>query len=237
MIRSWGILVCGCCVLFVAACASSTPAAQGSSSKAAQSAAFSAGALTGTTGFTAAAGHGTPPTRAAILRSLAGVAQAGARLGRPAAPVKVSLYGDLECPICENLVLGKAFSELVARDVRAGTVQIRYCAFRTATGSRSVFVTQQVAALAAGLQHRFWEFAMLFLGQQGADGTSYVTEGFLDGLALEVPGLNFGRWKQDRAAPALAAQVHSDERYGNRHGVVGTPTLVFRGPRGTHHEA
>ena len=33
---------------------------------------------------------------------------------------------------------------------------------------------------------------MLFLGQQGADGTSYVTEGFLDGLALEVPGLNFG---------------------------------------------
>jgi protein-disulfide isomerase len=175
-------------------------------------------------------------TRGEVLRLLADIAQSGAQLGSGKAPVTLTLYGDLECPICRSLVLGGAFRRLIANDVRAGKVKVVYGAFCTATCNGpdpKVFKTQQVAALAAGRQHRFWQFAMLFLRGQGAEGTDYVTESYLDDLAHEVPGLDFARWQQDRRDPSLAAQVRSDERSGTRRGVIGTPTLIFHGPRGT----
>jgi protein-disulfide isomerase len=95
------------------------------------------------------------------------------------------------------------------------------------------FVTQQVAAYAAGRQGRFWEFVMLFLRAQRASGSGYVTEAFLDQLARETPGLNYERWKADRRSALLARQVAADQTAAALHGVVSTPTLVFYGPRGT----
>jgi protein-disulfide isomerase len=166
------------------------------------------------------------------LGLLAGVRQSGSRLGKSSAPVTLTLYGDLECVLCKQLVLGRAFSKLITHDVRAGGLQIRYVAFRTATPTRSVFVKQQVAALAAGRQQRFWQYVMLFLSHQATESTQYVTESFLDDLAHQVPGLNFARWQAARQVRTLAAQVRSDDRSASRHGISGTPTLIFHGRRG-----
>lgn len=168
----------------------------------------------------------------APLGVLTGLPQSGSRLGNPGAAVTLTLYGDLECPFCKRLVLGPTFSELIAHDVRTGRVQIHYVAFQTATTDRSVFIAQQVAALAAGRQHRFWQYTMLFLSHQGAEGTSYVTENFLEDLAHHVTGLNLARWQTARHDRRLAVQVKAQDRSANRQGIIGTPTLVFHGPRG-----
>jgi protein-disulfide isomerase len=88
----------------------------------------------------------------------------------------LTLFGDLECPICRLFVLAAGFPKLVARDVRAGQVQVVYRGFRTASHSTAAFEFQQVAALAAGEQHRFWQFATLFLHAQGTEGTPYITD-------------------------------------------------------------
>ena len=65
-------------------------------------------------------------------------------------------------------------------------MQVVYRAFETATRDPNVFKTQQVAALAAGQQQKFWNFAELFYHEQGDETTSYVTTSYLDGLAGQV---------------------------------------------------
>ena len=145
----------------------------------------------------------------------------------------MTYYGDLECPICRDFTLTGGFSQLVSNDVRAGKVKVVYKSFETATHDSTVFKTQQVAALAAGQQQKFWNFVELFYHEQGAEGSGYVTEAYLTGLAAQVTGLNTSTWSSDRTSSALANQVVSDEQAGTTAGVQGTPTLVFTGPKGT----
>lgn len=171
-------------------------------------------------------------TSTQVQQLLAGIPQSGNRLGNPHAPVTMTYYGDLECPICQEFTLS-SFSQLVANEVRAGKVQVVYRAFQTATPDPSTFQTQQVAALAAGKQNRFWDYAELFYHEQGQEDSGYVTESYLDGLAQQVPGLNLARWQSDRNDSTLVGQVNSDKASGTAAGVTGTPTLIVKGPRGT----
>ncbi len=168
-----------------------------------------------------------------VQQMFAGIPQSGATLGHPNAPVTMTYYGDLECPVCQAFTLSGGFPQLVANEVRSGKVKVIYKAFETATPDPTTFQTQQAAALAAGKQNHFWEFTELFYRQQGQEGTGYVTESYLDGLARQLPGLNFNTWKTDRSDPSLAAQVQSDGAAGKAAGVSGTPTLIFTGPRGS----
>lgn len=224
----WFAATVGSCVL-AAACGSSTRTT-GHSSPASQPArlgAFSGGP----TGFqTERASAKTGVSGGEILGLLAGIPQSGSRLGRASAPVTVTLYGDLECAICRDFLLGNGFTKLVRHDVRSGTVKVIYRAFRTASPSFSVFVSQQVAALAAGEQARFWQFAMIFLQNQGAEGTNYVTESYLDTVARQIPGLDFKAWQQARSKPVLNAQVRSEQGTANQFGIIATPTLLSVAP-------
>jgi protein-disulfide isomerase len=164
---------------------------------------------------------------------LNGIPQAGATLGRATAPVTLTYYGDLECPVCQAFTLQGGFPQLVANDIRKGRVKVVYKAFQTATQDPNVFKTQQVAALAAGRQNRFWNYTELFYRQQGQEGTGYVTDSYLNGLARQVTGLDMNRWRSERSSPALVTQVQSEEQTGRSSGVSATPTLVFQGPKGT----
>jgi protein-disulfide isomerase len=164
---------------------------------------------------------------------LNGIPQSGATLGKPSAPVTMTYYGDLECPVCRDFTVDGGFPQLVANEVRQGKVKVVYRAFQTATPDPSTFQTQQVAALAAGQQNRFWDFTELFYHQQGQEQTGYVTEPYLSGLAGQVAGLNVSAWKSARNDPTLAAQVSSDGVAGKAANVQGTPTLIFKGPKGT----
>ena len=105
-----------------------------------------------------------------------------------------------------------ASPQLVSKDVRDGKVKVVYKAFETATRDPNVFKDQQVAALAAGKQQKFWDYAELFYHEQGAEDTGYVNENYLQGLAKQVPGLNLTKWESDRNDGALVNQVAADVR-------------------------
>lgn len=171
-------------------------------------------------------------TVAQVQQLLNGIPQSGARLGNPKAPVTMVYYGDLECPVCAAFTLNGGFKQLVANDVRAGKVQIVFRGFETASPDPQTFQTQQVAALAAGQQGHFWDYTDLFYHEQGAEGSGYVTDSYLTGLARQVPGLAISRWQSARNDSALISQVQSDEQAGSAARVRGTPTLIFQGPRG-----
>ena len=188
------------------------------------------GAVIASAGVAGATTSSAPPR--AVLRITAGLPQSGVTLGRSSAAVTITLFGDLECSVCKEFMLSRAFAELLDKDVRAGRVRIVYRGLQTATPTAAEFTTQSVAALAAGRQDRFWQFATLFLYHQGPEGSSYVDEAFLQRIARQVPGLRFATWMRERGDPALKRQVRADGRYAAHHRIDATPTLIFTGPRG-----
>lgn len=169
---------------------------------------------------------------ATVDRLLAGIPQQGVTLGSPSAKVTVTEYGDLVCPICKEFALG-AENQLISNDVHAGRVKIVYRALETASGTanNSMFVPGQVAARAAGAQGKGWNYIELFYHEQGDETQSYVTQSYLEGLAEQIPGLDFTRWSSDRQSSALAAQVRADEQAAANAGFTSTPTLVVSGPK------
>ncbi len=177
-------------------------------------------------------GNGAAKLAAQVQQLLAGIGQSGATLGNPKATVTMTCYSDLQCPVCADFTLNSGFGKLLANDVRAGKVKVVYRSLETATRDPQTFQTQQVAALAAGKQNRFWDCIELFYRQQGAEGTGYVTDSYLTGLANQIPGLNIGNWSSARNDSSLISQVQSDQHAASAAGVQGTPTLIFDGPRG-----
>lgn len=170
-----------------------------------------------------------------VASTLAGAEQSGARIGQASAPVTMDYYGDLQCPVCQEFTEG-ALGQIISTYVVPGKLKINYRAFETATQDPDVFATQQIAALAAGRQNRLWQFIELFYRQQGAEGSGYVTAGFINGIAQQVPDLNIAKWNAARKDPALANQVKADETAAGIAGATGTPTLVVKGPKGTKSE-
>ena len=165
---------------------------------------------------------------ASIDTLLKGIPQNGTTLGKSSAPVTVTEYGDLECPVCRDFALG-AENTLITKDVRTGKVKLVYKSFPTATANGpdpSVFPVQQAAAYAAGAQNLGWNYIETFYHEQGTEDTSYVNTSYLDGLAKQIKGLNFKTWSSDRFNPAYQSQVAAEERQAQTAGINATPGFV-----------
>jgi protein-disulfide isomerase len=184
---------------------------------------------------------------AAVSNLLAGIPQSGETLGSPSAPVTVTEYADLECPVCDALALptnhntsdgtpGSGYlDQLISQYVRSGKVKLVYRSLETATGNgpnSSEWVPQQAGAYAAGLQNKAWDYIELFYFEQQSENSQYVNQGFLDGIAQQVPGLSYSTWASDDQSPTLQAQVASDGQSAQSQGFQYTPTLVIKGPKG-----
>jgi protein-disulfide isomerase len=165
-------------------------------------------------------------TARAVSALLAGVPQRANTLGQPTARVTLRWYGDLQCPFCKEFTLG-ALPSIVRRWVRGGQLKIEYLSFETATREPKVFQAQQVAALAAGMQDKMWNFIETFYREQGEEDSGYVTERYLRGIAGQIPGLNVPLWSQDRHDPRLAAQVLAEGLAATRARFSGTPTFLI----------
>jgi protein-disulfide isomerase len=162
----------------------------------------------------------------AIDAILGGIPQSADALGSPAAPVRLDYFGDLECPFCRAFSL-EVLPSIVQRWVRPGTLLIRYRALRTATSDPDVFLAQQVAALAAGRQDKLWNLVEIFYDEQREEGTGYVTDAYLEGIAGQVAGLDLARWASDRHDPELARDIAGDEQAAEGAGLRGTPSFLI----------
>ena len=88
-------------------------------------------------------------------------------------------------------------------------------------------------ALAAGKQNKFWQYTELFYREQGEEDTGYVTENYLQGLA------STGHGAQHPPVEIRPQRLEPDQPGHQRPaaparqiGVSGTPTLIFKGPKG-----
>jgi hypothetical protein len=183
----------------------------------------------------------TPKQAQAIVNPLLrGIPQSGNVLGNPKAKITLTEFGDLVCPICRDFAVGGEH-DTIAKEVREGKVKIVYRADETASGAfnNSEFVSGQVAARAAGLQNKEWNYVLLWYYEQKSEDTPYVTNHWIQNIALQIPGLDLTKWQADRNSAALAGQVKSDEQAmaalvaAKEIPSNATPTLVFAGSKGT----
>ncbi len=165
-------------------------------------------------------------TDAEVISLLTGIPQHGNILGNPSAALTLEYFGDLQCPFCRKFTL-TALSSIIRMWVRAGKLKIVYRSEESATRDPEVFKIQQVAALAAGKQNRMWDFLELFYRNQGREGTGYVTEGFLQGLAQQVAGLDLIAWTAARSDVGLASTISRDAQAANDAGLTGTPAFLL----------
>jgi hypothetical protein len=128
---------------------------------------------------------------------LAGIPQNGRTLEYPTAPMTLQVFADLEDNDNQRWFL-LLLPAIIHRFVRAGILKIEYRSFKTNTINPETFVKQQTVAVAAGAQHKLWNFIYTFYYEQGTEYTPYATESYIDNIASQVSGLNIALWHQDR---------------------------------------
>jgi protein-disulfide isomerase len=170
-------------------------------------------------------------------------------LGKANAPVSIIEYGDLECSVCDAFALGTNVNtsagtagtgvedQIITNLVKTGQANFVYDSLDTATSNGvtpNEFVPQQAAAYAAGMQDKAWYYIELFYNEQGAEGTDYVTQSYLDGIAKQVTGLNYAQWQKDLGLASLKTQVNSEIAAGTKvdDGAASTPTVLVSGKKG-----
>jgi protein-disulfide isomerase len=165
--------------------------------------------------------------RGGSQESFAGVPQDGTRLGREDAPVTILLYEDFQCPACGQFAR-ETLPEVVERHVKPEDVKLisQTLAF---LGPDSIPAAR--AALAAGKQDHYWQYAVLLFENQGAENSGYVTDEFLTDLAEETEGLDVNEWDEARQA-GFEKELQSVQQMAGEDNVNSTPSLVVSGPDG-----
>lgn len=159
---------------------------------------------------------------------LSGIPQDDSALGREEAPVEIRLYEDLQCPACAQFIR-ESFPEIVERHVEPGEVRV---VSETLAFLGPDSVPAGMAALAAGEQDRYWQYATLFFLNQGQENGGYVTDEFLTDLAQRTPGLDVERWNERRNSGELEPKLQDVQDRASEAGIESTPTLVVSGPNG-----
>jgi protein-disulfide isomerase len=118
-----------------------------------------------------------PNREAAAL--FAGIQERDGVLGDPRAPITVTEYVDLQCPVCAE-ASKQTLPPLINDYVKTGKVKLQA---RTLSflGPDSV----RAAKVAAGAQQqgRLWPFLETFYASQGSENSGYVTDDFLRDVA------------------------------------------------------
>jgi Thioredoxin len=162
---------------------------------------------------------------------LAGIPQHANALGDPAAPLTLQYFGDVECANTREATV-QAMNPIIRRWVRSGKLRIVFRSMRESAEPLEAYQPVQLAALAAGLQNKLWDYLEVFYRQQeelgpGEADSCYVHKGFSEKVAPHVPGLNVARWARDRREPRLAREMATDQRTAASEGFEVSPSLLI----------
>jgi protein-disulfide isomerase len=167
-------------------------------------------------------GGGTKPRPPATTSALlAGIPERDGVLGDPKAPLTVTEYVDLQCPVCAEAA-ASTLPALIRDQVRTGEVKL---AVRTLhfIGPDS----ERAARVAAGAerQGRLWAFLEAFYARQDTENSGYVTDAFLRDVA-KAAGVDASKALGQADSAFAAKRLERANADAARMGVQGTPTLT-----------
>jgi protein-disulfide isomerase len=169
-----------------------------------------------------------PPatTTVASASSLfAGIPEHNGVLGDPKAPVTVTEYLDLQCPICQEASTS-TLPALVRDYVKTGKVKLQARTLQF-IGPDSV----RAAKVAAGAerQGRLWPFLETFYANQGQENSGYVTDAFLRQVSAAA-GVNASAALGQADSAFAQGRLSLANSDASKLGVDSTPTFtVARG--------
>jgi protein-disulfide isomerase len=153
----------------------------------------------------------------------AGIPEHAGVAGDPSAPVTVTEYLDLQCPVCARAASG-TLPTLVNDYVRTGKVKL---AARTLhfLGPDSV----RAARVAAGAerQGKLWPFLESFYARQGTENSGYVTDAFI-GAVARASGVDAKAALSQAGSSFATGRLARADADASRLGIQGTPTLTVR---------
>jgi protein-disulfide isomerase len=154
-----------------------------------------------------------------------GIPERNGVLGDPDAPLTLTEYVDLQCPVCAA-ASARTLPTLVNDYVRTGKVklEVRTLSFLGPDSDRAARV-----AAAAERQGRLWPFLEVFYANQGPENSGYATDDFLRRVATAA-GVDADKALAE--ADSSFAQRRLDRADGDaqRLGIDSTPTFtVARG--------
>src|SRR5215212_3243362 len=193
-------------------------------------AAAAAAAVLVVAGVAVSSSGGAKPAAAPAAAStlFTGIPEHAGVLGDPKAPLTVTEYLDLQCPICREAST-TTLPEIVQRYVRTGKVKLAARPLQF-IGPDSVRAAQVAAG--ADRQGRLWPFLEAFYARQGQENSGYVTDAFLRDVA-GASGVDAGKALAYARTPAAQEALNQADRDAETLGVNATPTFgVARGDGG-----
>ena len=142
-------------------------------------------------------------------------------LGDPKAPITLTEYVDLQCPVCAE-ASKQTLPWLVQHYVRTGKVklELRTLHFIGPDSERAARVAAGAAA-----QGRLWPFVEAFYAAQGQENSGYVTDGFLRSVA-KAAGVDAGKALAAADGEPALRRVEQADADATRLGVDATPTFT-----------
>jgi len=173
-------------------------------------------------------------TAAAVATLLKGIPQKDFALGKPTAPVTLTEYIDLQCPICGQFET-QEFGPLVDKYVRTGKLRIvmQPWSILDQTPGEYDSARGQKATIAAAAQNKAFNFAQLLYDNQSTEHTHWMTDGVISNLAAAVDGMDPYKLATDANGPVTQSVINSISDWANTHvnqttgEMFGTPNLYL----------
>jgi protein-disulfide isomerase len=162
------------------------------------------------------------PGAADVQTLFQGIPQSGLTLGKPNAPVAMTMFIDLQCPVCQYWEVNW-LPTVVQKYVREGKVKIllKPWAF---IGPDSV--KGQSATIAASLQNRGYNFAKVLYDNQGTENTGWLNDKMIASIASSVPGLHVYTLFNQRNTSRVKSIASQVDDLAKTDKVTGTPTIL-----------
>lgn len=146
--------------------------------------------------------------------------------GPEAAPVTIVEFSDFECPAC------RAAHPLVESLVSqyGDKIHLIYRNFPLTSIHRNAMPTA-MAAQAAGVQGKFWEYATILFDQQDSWSQVRNPADLFVTYAQQAEVSDIDKFRQDLEKQTYRDQVLKDLQLGNEIGITATPTFVVNGEK------
>jgi protein-disulfide isomerase len=152
----------------------------------------------------------------------AGIPSTGNTVGFANAPVTITEFGDLRCPICREFD-STVIPEVLTKLVRTHKARLVYRHWPI-LGDNSVFADR--AAYAATQQNKLWEYALVTYYNQGDENDAWFTKAFARAVAASI-GLNLTTFDTDFGnTDASNAEISSVNAAAGKYSFNGTPSVL-----------
>lgn len=173
-----------------------------------------------------------PGSGASVAGLLKDLPEQGGVIGRADAPVIVTEYADLRCPICA-VWSARELPAILAAQVHPGRVRLerRIWPILGPDSDRAA-----LGAAAAADQDKLWAFSETWYANQRPETSDYATDEFMTGIAREA-GLDVDRFAADldrhrKSAADPASPVAATKAAARTLKLTGTPAFVIADRQG-----